>query len=233
MATTQKLADLIRLEDAPKFVAPVIAPIKTPGEYERYAEDLKAIKSYCGRVEAFFQPHKQRAREAWQALVDDEKKVLKPAYDAETGIKRELTTFHTAQEELRLAEERRLQEEARKREEARRLDEAAALEREAERTGDADLREQAQQILDEPVETPSVQVGSYVPKVGGLSFRESYSAKVLDVKKLIKWVAKNIQFANLLSPNQTALNQMAKAQRENLKIDGVQAVKGKTPASGR
>lgn len=221
------------LADAPKFVAPIIEPIKTPAQYEGMAGLLKGVKAYRDRVETFFEPHKRRAREAWQGLVDEEKKALAPALKAEDEIKRELTTYHTEQEKLRLAEERRLQDEARQREEARRLDEAAAMEREAERTGDADLRDQARELINEPVATPSVHLESFVPKVGGLSFRESYTAKVTDLKKLIKWVAKNIQNANLLLPNQTALNQMAKAQRENLKIDGVEAVKGKAPASGR
>lgn len=215
------------------YVPPVIVPIKSTAEYYRYAEKLKDIKGYIRKVEGFFAPHKERARAAWQGLVDEEKAAKRPAEETEKAIKRELTAYDDEQEALRLAEQKRLEEDARKKEEQRRLEEAAALESEGARTGNADLVQQAQELLEEPVETPSVQLASFVPKVSGLSFKESYSAEVTDLKSFIKWVAKNVKtHANLLKPDQTALNQLARAQRENLKIDGVKVKKTKGAASG-
>ena len=130
------------------------------------------------------------------------------------------------QERLRLAEERRLADLARQQEEQRVLDEAAALELEADRTGDEDLRQQAQELAAEPVTTPAVSVGSYVPKVAGITQRGSYTARVTDLKKLVAWVAKHPKDINLLRVNEPALNALARSQKENLKIPGVQLVKG-------
>lgn len=218
-------------EKRPQFVKPIIETIRTPAQYEGMATMLRGVKAYKERVTTFFEPHKRRAREAWQGLVDEEKKALAPADEAEKEIKAELIRYDTEQEELRKAEERRLAEEARVREEQRRLDEAAALEAEGKRTGNDDLVFQAEDLLQQPIETPAVQLASRTPHVSGLSFKETWSAKVTDFKKLVKWVAKNPKDTNLLLPNQPALNQMAKARRENLKIDGVQAVSNKGAAS--
>jgi hypothetical protein len=220
------------LANKPTYVPMAIEKITTPAGYTLTAERLKLVKAFQKSVEQFFEPHKQRARAAWQGLVDEEKKLLQPAQEDEKKLKAELVVYDTAQEQLRLAEERRLQEEARQREEQRRLDEAAAMEREATRLGDADLQRQAEELVNEPVETPAVQLASYVPKVGGLSYRTTYSGKVVDPKKLIKFIAKNLQYLNLVNWNQTAINQLARAQRENLKIDGLQVVTDKTPTSG-
>jgi hypothetical protein len=220
-------------EKKPEFIAPLVETITTTEQYEQTAGLLKGVKAYRDRVEVFFAPHKKRAHDAWKGLVDEEKKALEPALRAEGEIKAELSRYHTEQELIRLAEQRRLEEEARKRDEAARLEEAAALELEAQRTGDADLRQQAQELVDTPVETPTVQVASFTPKVSGLSFRETWSARVDDLKKLIAWVAKNPSDFNLLQPNMTALNAKARSQKQGMSVDGVKAVCTKTPASGR
>lgn len=210
----------------PEFVAPLIEPITTITQYQAAAHLLIDIKSYCARVVTFFKPHKERARAAWQGLLDEEKKALKPAIAAEAAIKSELALFQAAQEQLRLAEERRLAELARQQEERRILDEAAAMELEAQRTGDVGLSAEATALLEQPVETPGVTLQSYVPKVSGLTSRGSYTAKVTDMKKLVAWVAKHPKDINLLRVNEPALNALARSQKDNLKIPGVQLVKG-------
>lgn len=214
------------LQKPEPFTAPAILPIKTTEQYQFYAQRLLDIKGYCQRVVAFFKPHKEGARAVWQGLLDEEKKALSPAIAAEAAIKSELALFQAAQERLRLLEERRLAEEARKAQEARILEEAAAMELEADRTGDEDLRQQAEELAAEPTVTPAVSLQSFVPKVSGITQRGSYSARCTDLKKLVAYVLKHPTNINLLMVNQTALNALARSQKENLKIPGVQLVKG-------
>jgi chromosome segregation ATPase len=220
-------------EKKPEFIAPIVPTINTVEQYESTAGLLKDVKAYRDRVEAFFAPHKDRAHKAWKGLVDEEKKALAPALQAEADIKAELSRFHSEQEAARREQQRVLEEQARRREEQARLEEAAALELEAQRTGDTDLQQQAEELVNTPVETPTVQVASFTPKVSGLSFRETWSARVDDLKKLIAWVAKNPADFNLLQPNTTALNAKARSQKSGMNVDGVKAVCTKTPASGR
>lgn len=218
---------------APQFAAPAIAKIENDIQLVAAADTLKEVKAYIERVETFFAPHKKRAHEAWKALCADEKTMLKPAEDAEVKIKTAMAEYREEQDRLAREEAARDAEAARIEEERRLLEEAAALELEAQRTGDADMARQAQELLDTPVETPAVVQRPSTPKIAGVSFRENWKAVVTDVKKLIQHVAKTPADTNLLTPNQTALNQMARSQRENMKIDGVKAVKDTGVASGR
>lgn len=221
----------VDVSEKPKFVAPLIMPIESDEAYRAYAEHLKDVLAYKERVSSFYEPRKKRTRELWLAEVEDEKKALAPAEQAEKGIKAELVAYDTKKEAERKAEEDRLAEQARIAEEKRRLDEAAALEREAARTGNEDLRQEAEQLLAEPVETPSVQLERWTPRIGGLSFRETWTGTVTDLKKLIKWVAKHPENTNLLQVNQAALNNLARGQKENFKVDGAKAVKTKGAAA--
>ena len=223
----------LQLANAPTFHAPVVAPIQTTEEYVAYGHLLKSVKQYKATVEAFYAPHKARARSAWQGLIDDEKAKLEPAVQAETNIKRELVAYDDTQERLRQAEQRRLEIEQRQRDEAQRLEEAAALELEADRTGDEQLRAEAQQLMAEPVDSAPVQLASFTPKVSGLSYRENWSGRVTDIQKLIQFVAEHPEHTHLLDVNQTALNAMARAQKGNMRIPGAVAESKKIPASGR
>lgn len=224
------------------FPAPTGAPIYVPpaGEivvrssqdYEQHAELLKTIKGFQARVAEFFRPHKDRAHQAHAALCAEEKKALLPAQEHEARIKRALVAYTTEQDRLRRIEEQRKRDELRRQEETRRLDEAAALEREAHETGDAGMREQAQQLIEAPIPLMPVVVDTpAAPKVSGLSFREVYKAEVSDLLTLVKAVAAGQQPITLLQANQTALDGMARALKDALAIPGVRLVKDRIAAS--
>jgi hypothetical protein len=201
--------------------------------YVDASEMLKGIKALRGKIAETFDPHIARAFDAHRALVREKREAEAPLLDAELIIKRGLTAFDQEQERLRLIEERRRQEEARRIEEARQLEEAAALEREATATGDGGLLAEAEEMFERPVYVPPVTVARTTPKVAGIVHRETWSAKVVSLPALIKFVAAHPEHQNLLTPNLPALNSLARSMKTNLKVDGVHAICEKGVAAGR
>ena len=130
------------------------------------------------------------------------------------------------QEVKRREEERKLQEAARKRAEEETLQ--AAIE--AEAAGD---KQEAEQIISEPVYVPPIRVISEVPKSKESHIRETWSCEIVDVMALVKGIAEgkvDIQAIepNHLTKNHPFLNTMASRYNLNLNIPGVRAVSRKT-----
>lgn len=199
--------------------------------YIQAGELLKGIKALRQTIAATFDPHIKRAFDAHRALCREKQDAEAPLLEAEQILKRGLVAYDTEQERLRREEERRRQDEARRIEEVRRLEEAATLEQEAHSTGDGALLDQAMELLEMPVPTPVVAVEKTTPKVQGVTYRETWSAKVISPLALVKFVAAHPEHINLVSPNLTALNQLARAMKGAMKVDGVQAVSEKSVAA--
>lgn len=147
------------------------------------------------------------------------------------------------------AERRRAEEEAKakaqeafKAEQNRKINEALI----AEELGD---KEGATAILDEEISTPYLPATPDIAKVDGISEREGYYAVVLDLYKLVKYVAEkpdeiallgevaneqvNGEVKRVLKSGQVALNQRARSmRREGEIVPGVIGVK-KTSMSQR
>lgn len=206
--------------------------IKDDASYTGAAELLKGIKALRQRIADTFDPHIKRAHEAHKGLVKEKATAEAPLTEAESIVKRSLVAYQAEQDRLRREEARKLEEAARREEETRRLDEAAALERVAEDTGDESMRAMAHEVMDAPMAVAAAPVQPATPKVAGISYRDTYSARVVSLPRLIAFVAKNPQFANLLVPNTTALNQLARAQKEMLQVDGIEVVKERVAAAG-
>jgi hypothetical protein len=141
--------------------------------------------------------------------------------DAELAAQRERERLEREERERVAAEERRLQAEAEERQLA-----AAA---EAEARGDM---ETAERIASAPIETPVVAprpvfvpVAPVAPKptASGISFRDNWSAEVINPMALIKAVAAGLQPVTLLLPNMPALNGLARSLREAMNVPGVKA----------
>lgn len=201
--------------------------------YSRTAELLKGIKSLRTKVAETFDPHIKRAFDGHRALIGEKSTAEAPLIEAERIIKSALVTYDQAQERIRQAEERRLQEDARRAEEDRRLAEAAAMEQEGNDYGDAGLVAEAHALINEPIAPmPIAPVMKAVPKVTGIVHRETWSARVVDLKQLIQYVAQHPEHLNLLAANQTALNGLARSLKAGMKIPGVQAFPTRDVAAG-
>lgn len=127
-----------------------------------------------------------------------------------------ISKWNLAQEAKRKAQELELQRIAAQQEETRRLNEAAALEA-------AGQHDEAAEVLETPAPVPSVILPPAVPKVQGVSFRDDWFATVTDLKKLVKSVAAGKVPITAIQPNQTFLNQQARALKSLMKYPGVTA----------
>jgi hypothetical protein len=206
----------------PDWMAPRVAlPITSHEDYVQVADALKEVKSFTKQVQEFFAPLKEKAHAAWKALTTKENETLAPARAWEAECKTALATWDAEQERLRLEEQRRLEAVARQQEEQRRLEEAAALEAEGIAEADKGKLAEAERLIDEPVETPVVVVEKATPQIAGISFRENWDARVVDLQALIRFVAQNPTHQNLLQPNLIALRAQAKSLKGNLSIPGV------------
>jgi hypothetical protein len=178
-----------------------------------FTRGLSALKK---KIKDTFRPIITKAHAAHKEAVKQEKDALAPVLAAEQIVGRKMIAYDQLQEAKAKEEEARLAEEARKAEEDARIREAAALEAEGD-------KEAAEEVLNEPVETPVVKVKKEKPPEG-ISYRTTWSAEVRDMKALVKYVAENPQFINLLQVNTTALNSMARSLKGNMKVPGVKAV---------
>lgn len=211
------------LAERPQWSPLALTPIQTHDEYSAMASHLKTIKAFQKRVIAFFEPHKSRAKAVHAGLCDDEKKALAPVLADEDACKRLLGEWDTAQERIRLAEERRLQALARQEAEDRRLTEAAAMEREAAVTGNVELKAEADELIAQPITAPTVFVARETPKVAGISYRENWKYRVVDVEKVPR---------EYLKLDDVKVGQIVRAMKGSTSIPGIEVYAEKTVAAG-
>lgn len=190
----------------------------------------KSIQLLRKEIGAVFDPIIGKAMEAKRAAeasrkeaVEQRAKVEAPLVEAEGILYPKIDAY--VQEEKRKAAE----EEARIRETARKaIDDAklgAALE--AEQHGDM---EAAEAIINTPTTTPKPHVE--VPKAASLSFREDWSAEVVNLMELVKAVAAGQAPLAYLMASHIALNQQARSLRGEMRIPGVKAVMKRIPVRG-
>lgn len=212
--TDATTADAVALEvQARGFV------ITDDATYREVAEFLLGIKALRAKIAATFDEHIKRAYDAHRALCAEKRHAEAAAVAAERIAKDLLTEWDAAQararEQERVALAAALQEQQ--------LADAVAV-------ADADP-EQADEILAAPV--PLAAVAPAVPKVEGISYRETWSARVDDLDALIRAAILNDHFRAYLLPNMPALHALARSLRARLKIPGVTAVCSKDVAAGR
>lgn len=211
-------------DQRPEWAPLALAPIASHTQYAGVADYLKTIKAFQRRVTDFFKPHKDRALAAHRALCDDERKALEPALADELTCKRLLLAWDTEQERIRQEEERRRQDEARRQEEERRIAAAAELEQEAQATGDGSLLDQAMELIDSPIMTPTVApVEKATPKIQGVSYRENWTFRVTDPTKVPR---------EYLAVDLVKIRGVVRAMKGATKIPGVEVYAEKVVAAG-
>jgi hypothetical protein len=190
---------------------------------------LRSVKTLRLQVQKWFEPHieaametKRKAEAARKALADERDRMEAPLVEAETILKRSLLAYEAEQERLRVEEERRLQAEAQQRAEAMTLAAAAAMESEAIATGNTELLQEAESILEQPIDAPVVSVEKSVPKVQGITYRDNWKAHPeIDVKALAAAVGNGTAPVRFVLPNVTAINQYAKATQGTKAVPGI------------
>lgn len=177
-------------------------------------------------------------------LDDEEKKITRPllegienarvlfrepkqkANDVKNILSTRMVEWVEEKKQKEREEERQLQEEARKRAEEEALRQAL----EAEAAGE---KEEAEQIITEPVYVPPIKIVSEVPKSKELHIRETWSAEIIDIMALVKSIAEGKTDIQAIEPNHLIknhpfLNTLATRYNKELNIPGVRAISKKT-----
>ena len=111
---------------------------------------------------------------------------------------------------------------------------AARLEAKAEAiTEAAQAKSEALAEMSAMVAAAPVIAHSEAPKAAGVSTRSVWKCECADKMALIKFIANNPQFENLLEFNESAGNQMAKALKGTMRVDGLRVFEDKVLASRR
>ncbi len=177
--------------------------------------DIKALR---GELDATFDPTIKAAHNAHKTAVAAKKKVEAPLAEAETIIKSQMGEYQTEQERIRKEQQDRIDAELRRMEEEKRLNTAVALD-------NIGAKDAAEKVLNEPIviRTPKV---APVPKVEGVSFRETWHAEVIDLPALVRYCATESPalLALYLQANMAPLNQAARTMKGQMNIPGVKAV---------
>src|SRR3990167_1390814 len=185
--------------------------------YARACAFLLDIKAVQKELDATFDPIINKQFQAHREAVAQKKRHEQPLLRAEQIIKPRIAAYRDEQERTRRIAEQRANE-------AAQLQEAL----DAEALGDAPQMEavlNGQGVV-------NVCVPSIVPNVSGIVSRELWSADVTDFLSLVKAVASGQVPLPCLLPNQSALNQQARALKQDMKYPGVKAVYVKTVAAG-
>lgn len=215
--------------------------------YDLAADELKAIKSKAKTLEDQRTGITGPINKALKAVNDLFRGPAQYLEQAEKIIKTKMLTYSAEQERI-AAEERRKAEALVRAEQERLAREAAAKEAaakaEAEKlAASGDIEKAAEVQAQAAIEAASLAATAQVmtapvvevsaAKVSGISTRSVWKAECTDKASLIAFVAANPQFLNLLDVNTSALNQMAKAMKDTMKIPGVRAYEDKTLAASR
>lgn len=208
-------------------VRPSLAPLEAEAKaieivdqatYDAATDLAKRAVAARKSIKERFAPGRTAAHAAWKEWVALENQMLEMTTGAERITKAKIGAWINAQERKRAVEEARLAEAARKVEDEAKL--LAATEAEAQ---GAEVKE-VEAILDDPTPPPAVVAPQTYQPARGISARETWRGQVVHLGTLIKFVAGNPQFTNLLKVDTAALNALARSQRQLFNVPGAKAV---------
>jgi len=218
------VTDLDRAPEWPELARSIVIHDQT--SYDGAVELLQADKALQKAADEHHRPMIAAGLASHRAALAGLARVVDPLIEAEKIIKAKISNWTNEQARLereRIAEAKRIEEQAR----------LEALERELEAAEAAGAQPvEVQALIEEaeraPVIIPVVQP-TYVPSTKA-SVTPRYSASVINMREFLDFVLKNPQNLNLLTVNQTALDQIARAQKENFKMPGCQLNRSNTVA---
>jgi hypothetical protein len=188
--------------------------ITTPVMAEAAAEDLRKIKALSKELE--------ENRKAITKPLDDEKAGIMDFYrpaqtflgDAEVLLKRKLMNYQADQERIRREAQAKAEAEARK--------ERERLEKQAQKAEASGKAEQAE-ALRENATLVSTNVVQEAPKLTGIATRTIWRGRVIDKHALVSAALSRPDIMALIVIDESALNKLATALKDNLNIPGAEA----------
>jgi hypothetical protein len=166
--------------------------------YQTAAERLLAVAELRREIVEHHAPMKRKAHEAWQAIISAEKKLLDPVAEAERILKAGIATY----EAERRAEEQRERE----------LEQAEAE--------GADAVEVAAMIA-APLPLVAPPAPPMFQAARGITTAVNWKGQVTSLEALVKAIAAGQASVNLVQPNESAINQLARATRGSLQVPGI------------
>jgi hypothetical protein len=188
--------------------------------YARVAEFLLGIKALRAEIAATFDEHIGRAYEAHRALCREKRDAEAAAVEAERIAKDLLVGWDLTQSRAREQEQAELDAIARE----------AVQEAMAEAIAHGDLVH-VEALRAMP--TPLAVVPPATPPVAGISYRETWSARVVNFAALVNAAVTHPAYLSLLKPDTRALDAQARSLRGRLAIPGVESVCTKDVAAAR
>jgi hypothetical protein len=195
--------------------------ITSRDDYEYAQMGMKEVKDRIKTLEEIRMSQTRPLDESKKRIIDFFRAPLQKLNDAKEYLNQIMVRWAEDQERIRREEERRLQEEARKRAEEEALRQAI----EAEEAGE---KEEAEQIMAEPVYVPPIKVVSEIPKSKESHIRETWSAEGIDLMATVKAIAEGKAPLQAIEYDMTFLNGQARSYKQSLNIPGVRAVSKKT-----
>jgi len=180
-------------------------------------ERIKKLRIGERTIHDWFEPSRKAADSAKKEIITLRESMAGPIKQARMVYEQSATVYQLAEQRKAREKMEQLQAQARKEEEDRKL-------REVDEALEAGYIDQAEQILEEPIEVPQVAVAPPVAHVKGVSQRRTYKVRVVDLVALVDYVAENPTWLHLLVPAYTALNSLARSQREAFKLPGCELV---------
>lgn len=183
-------------------LAEAITDSKSLAEAADYLLEIKRRRKWWAD---WNKPAKQRLDALKKELLERERQIDDPMESAEIIIKVGISLFSDEQERARKTEESRLRAEAFKRQEDERL-------LAAQNAHDSGEKEEAQRIIDEPIQAPVV----VVPKAtapAGISYRQAWKFRVVDAAKVPR---------EYLMLDESRIGSVVRAMKGETRIEGVE-----------
>lgn len=163
--------------------------VKDQASYVQAGEFLKVLKQMKTKITGYFAPMKQKARAAWQEILDKEKSELEPIDKADAFVRAQANIYLAEQERIRREEQRKAEEEARRvaeieRQRILRQAEKAKTEEKME-----ELIDKADAVYVEPVVVAPIVEQTTRLNEGSMSKRKDIEVVIVDEKALIRAVA--------------------------------------------
>jgi hypothetical protein len=195
--------------------------------YELASEHLLGVVDLRHEIEQHHGPLKRAAHQAWQAIINAEKRLLTPVELAEHTYKTKIAEFEAEQRRIEAearclaeAEARRLAEEQRERE----LEQAEAEGADAE---------EIESMINAPLVVAPPRVEPAFQQAKGVTVAANWRGEVTSFEMLVRAVAAGKASIGLLLPNTVAINQLARAVRNTLAIPGIRFFSEPVVRAGR
>jgi len=166
----------------------------------------KTIKALIKEIDNTFKPLADKAHQAHRAITSKWNETKQPLISADNLITTKAKAYLKEEEKKRQEEERRLREVARREEEERRLAEALELEAEGN-------KEEAQAIIEEPMQFIAPTVTADIPKLDKRMYRKNWKWRVMDMDKIPR---------QYLTTNDAVINGLVRSLKGAARIPGIQ-----------